>query len=316
MPAFGSPDAVGLDQSEWVQSRLFEGLLGLFERIAARQPTLIVFEDLHWADQATREAISFLVQSLRDVPLVLLGTYRSDELHRRHPLLPWLAGLDRGGRVERIELVRFDRAQLAAMLAAILGSAPRDDLVDAVFDRSDGNPFFAEELLAADRPGSHGPRLPPTLKEILLAHISTVDDPAATVLAVAAVAGRRVSHDLLAQVADLSDERLQDGLRAAVGGNLLVVEADATLERYAFRHALVQEVVYDELLPGERRKLHRAIAEALVGVAGEPAHDRSGSLGRARPPLGARPRRSPGVRRVAPIRRGGARLVRLRCRAP
>ena len=83
-------------------------------------------------------------------------------------------------------------------------------------------------------------------------------------LAVAAVAGRRVSHDLLAQVADLSDERLQDGLRAAVGGNLLVVEAGADTDRYAFRHALVQEVVYDELLPGERRKLHRAIAETLA----------------------------------------------------
>ena len=176
-----------------------------------------MFEDLHWADQATREAISFLVRTLRDVPIVLLGTYRSDELHRRHPLLPWLAGLDRGGRVERIELVRFDRAHLATLLAAILGSTPRDDLVNDVFDRSDGNPFFAEELLAADQKGAHGPRLPPTLKEILLAHISTVDDPAATVLGVAAVAGRRVSHDLLAQVADLSDGDLQDGLRAAIG---------------------------------------------------------------------------------------------------
>ena len=263
VPAFGSPEAIALDRSEWVQSRLFEGLLGLLERLAVRQPTLIAFEDLHWADQATREAISFLVQTLRDVPIMVLGTYRSDELHRRHPLLPWLAGLERGGRVERLELARFDRTQLAAILTAILGSPPGNDLIDDVFDRSDGNPFFAEELLAAGRPGSSGPRLPPTIKEILLAHISTVDDAASSVLAVAAVAGRRVGHDLLAQVADLPEDRLHDGLRSAVAGNLLVVERDGDADRYAFRHALVQEVVYDELLPGERRNLHRSIAAAI-----------------------------------------------------
>ncbi len=263
VPSFASTD-ITLAQSEWAQSRLFEGFLGLFSRLAAQSPTLIVLEDLHWADRGTREAIGFLIRSLHAVPIVLLGTYRSDELHRRHPLLPWLAELDRGGRVERLALARFDRAQLGALMAAILGSAPQERLVGDVFDRSDGNPFFAEELLAASRSGSGSPRLPPTLKEILLAHIATVEEPAATVLGVAAVAGRRVTHELLSQVADLPDERLQDGLRAAIAGNLLVVEADADTERYAFRHALVQEVVYDELLPGERRALHRAIAEALA----------------------------------------------------
>ena len=127
VPAFGSPETIALAQSEWVQSRLFEGLLGLFERLAEETPTLIVFEDLHWADQATREAISFLVQSLRDVPIVLLGTYRSDELHRRHPLLPWLAGLDRGGRAERIrtDTLRSDTARDAPRGDPRLGAARR-----------------------------------------------------------------------------------------------------------------------------------------------------------------------------------------------
>ncbi len=269
VPSFGSDATESLAQSEWVQSRLFEGLLGLFGRLAERTPTLVVVEDLHWSDPATREAISFLIRSLHDVPIVMLATYRSDELHRRHPLLPWLADLERDGRVERVTLTRLDRERLGTLIAAILGSTPPDRLVSEVFDRSDGNPFFAEELLAASRTGSGSPRLPPTLKEILLAHLATVEGPAATVLGAAAVVGRRVSHELLFQVVDLPEDRVHDGLRAAIGGNLLVVESDAEAERYAFRHALVQEAVYEELLPGERRTLHRAIAEALAaGPAG------------------------------------------------
>ena len=160
------------------------------------------------------------------------------------------------------------------MLMAILGAQPEPELVADVFSRSDGNPFFAEELLAASRQGRAGPRLPPTLREILLAHIAAVPETATAVLRVAAVAGRRVEHELLAEVAGLPEDELLDGLRAAVGGHLLVVEPGEGVERYAFRHALVQEVVYDELLPGERRNVHRAFAEALeartpVGGAAE-----------------------------------------------
>ena len=169
--------------------------------------------------------------------------------------------------MQRVELVRFDQPRLAALIAAILGVEPRSDLVTDVFDRSDGNPFFAEELLAARRPGTTGPRLPPTLREILLAHIASAPDSAQPVLGVAAVAGRRVEHDLLARVAGLPQDELLDGLRAAVGGNLLVIEAEDGVERYAFRHALVQEVAYDELMPGERRARHRAFAEALEALA-------------------------------------------------
>ena len=176
--------------------------------------------------------------------------------------------------MERIDLARLDRIQVASMLMAILGAQPEPELVADVFSRSDGNPFFAEELLAASRQGRAGPRLPPTLREILLAHIAAVPETATAVLRVAAVAGRRVEHELLAEVAGLPEDELLDGLRAAVGGHLLVVEPGEGVERYAFRHALVQEVVYDELLPGERRNVHRAFAEALeartpVGGAAE-----------------------------------------------
>ena len=273
VPAFGSLDEAS-SQSEPVQARLFEALFGLFQRLAERSPVLLIVEDLHWADSATRETIAYLVRALRDLPVLLIGTFRSDELHRRHALLPWLAELDRGGRVERIDLARLDRIQMATMLTAILGAQPEPELVADVYRRSDGNPFFAEELLAASRQGRAGPRLPPTLREILLAHVAAVPETATAVLRVAAVAGRRVEHELLAEVAGLPEDELLDGLRAAVGGHLLVVETGEGVERYAFRHALVQEVVYDDLLPGERRNLHRAFAEALeartsVGGAAE-----------------------------------------------
>jgi len=273
VPAFGSLEPTPL-QSEWVQSRLFEALFGLFERLAERSPVLLVIEDLHWADAATRETIAYLGRALRDVPFLFIGTFRSDELHRRHALLPWLAELDRGGRVERVDLSRLDQTQVATMLTAILGAQPDSELVAEVYGRSDGNPFFAEELLAASRHGRSGPRLPPTLREILLAHVAAVPETATSVLRVAAVAGRRVEHELLAEVAGLPEDEMLDGLRAAVSGHLLVVETGDGMERYAFRHALVQEVVYDDLLPGERRNLHRAFAEALdertpVGGAAE-----------------------------------------------
>jgi DNA-binding NarL/FixJ family response regulator len=262
VPAFGSVEPAPAP-TEWVQARLFEGLFGLLGRLGERSPVLLIVEDLHWADTATRQTIAYIVRSLRGVPFMFVGTFRSDELHRRHALLPWLAELDRGGRVERIDLARLDRGQVGTLLSAILGAPPEARLVDEVFRRSDGNPFFAEELLAASQQGTANPRLPPTLREILLAHIAGVPEAATAVLRVAAVAGRRVEHDLLAVVANLSEDELLDGLRAAVAGHLLVVETGDDAERYAFRHALVQEAVYDELLPGERRRLHRAFAEAL-----------------------------------------------------
>jgi DNA-binding CsgD family transcriptional regulator len=273
VPAFGSIDDAS-SQSDPVQARLFEALFGLFQRLAERSPVLLIIEDLHWADSATRETIAYLVRSLRDLPVLLIGTFRSDELHRRHALLPWLAELDRGGRVERIDLARLERIHVATLISAILGAQPEAELVANVYSRSDGNPFFAEELLAASRQGRAGPRLPPTLREILLAHVAAVPETATAVLRVAAVAGRRVEHELLAEVAGLPEDELLDGLRAAVGGHLLVVESGEGAEQYAFRHALVQEVVYDDLLPGERRNLHRAFAEALeartsVGGAAE-----------------------------------------------
>jgi len=260
-------------RNEWLQARLLEAILGLLQRLAATTPVLLVMEDLHWADPATRETIAFLARNLRSDRVLLALTFRSDELHRRHPLLPWLAELERSGQIERIDLERLGAVETGDLLAAILGEEPPRNLVDQIHRRSDGNPFFVEELLVAGQEAGRSRRLPPTLREILLARIAAVPDAAQAVIGVAAVAGRRVDHELLAAVAGQDESTLELSLRAAVGSQLLVTESDdGNEEVYAFRHALLQEAAYEDLLPGERRRLHRAFAEALaVRIPGDGA---------------------------------------------
>ncbi|HEY6707260.1 MAG TPA: AAA family ATPase [Actinomycetota bacterium] len=248
------------------QGRLFELFLGLLERLGEERPAVLVVEDLHWADRSTRDLLAFLVRNLRHGRLLLLLTYRSDELHRRHPLRPFLAELDRGRRVERLELARFGPAEVAAQLAGIQGAPVPAELAERIHARSGGNAFFVEELAAAATDGE----LPPSLRDTLLARIELLAEPAQRVLGVAAAAGARVDHDLLAEVADLPEPDLLSALREAVSAQVLLVDAgDGT---YGFRHALVKEAVYGELLPGERTRVHARFAGALAArdIAGDP----------------------------------------------
>src|SRR4029079_854538 len=161
---------------------------------------------------------------------------------------------------------RLDAGATHALLAAILEASPSPDLVEQIHRRSDGNPFFVEELLGAGT-DTEGGRLPPTLREVLLARIVALPEHAQTVIGVAAVAGGRVDHALLAHVAGLSGTDLLAVLRAAVGSQILVAAGsvrDGAAGDYEFRHALLQEAAYDDLLPGERQRLHRAFAEPLA----------------------------------------------------
>jgi DNA-binding CsgD family transcriptional regulator len=241
------------------QSRLFELLLGFLGRLGDQAPLVLAIEDLHWADRSTRDFLSFLIRNARDAPLLLVCTYRSDELHRRHPLRPFLAEEERRGPVERLELERLTKEELAALVSGILGASPDPELVQRLHERSEGNPFFAEELLAAATDAS-GP-LPPSVRDAFMVRVEALSADAQGVLRIAAVAGRRTSHRLIAEVATMPDPRLLEALREAVASNVLV-QRDET---YEFRHALLRESVYTDLLPGERTSLHLRMAEVLAG---------------------------------------------------
>ena len=242
------------------QGRLFELLLGVVERLAAKAPLLWVMEDLHWADRSTRDLVAFLAASLRSGRVLLVLTFRSDELHRLHPLRGLLAELARNRRVRRLELDRFSRAELAEQLAGLLGADPPARLVQDIYARSEGNPFFTEELVLAG--GGAGPAaLPPSLQEVLLTRMVRLGHRTQQLLGVAAAAGPGVTQPLLAAVTGMAEADLLDGLREAVDQQLLLPEPGG--EGYVFRHALVAEAVYGELLPGERVRLHTALAHAL-----------------------------------------------------
>jgi DNA-binding CsgD family transcriptional regulator/tetratricopeptide (TPR) repeat protein len=245
---------------EWARSRMYEAFLDLLRRLAVDGPVVLAIEDLHWADDSTRELLAFLVRNGQTERLLTLITFRSDELTRRHPLLFWLAEADRQPGVERVELRRLDRRDVARQLNSILGHSAGPGLIASVFDRSEGNPFFAEELIAA---GVEGRGLPPTLREVLQARLAHVSESTLRLLGVAAVVGRKVDHDLLAQLSEMDERELYEALEEAVGAQLLVVDESAVIERYEFRHALTAEAAAEAVLPNQRRRLHVTIAEHL-----------------------------------------------------
>ncbi|HEX8630571.1 MAG TPA: LuxR C-terminal-related transcriptional regulator, partial [Catenuloplanes sp.] len=187
------------------------------------------------------------------------GTYRTDELHRGHPLRPFLAELDRVRGVQRHELDRLDRDGTGQVLGHLLGFEPSAATVDIIFRRAQGNPFFVEELAATGGPTGCAD-IPDTLRDLVLARIDRLPEPTQRVLRIAAVGGTRIGHDLLAQVCGLPDAELEDALRAAVAAQLVVADPDGG---YEFRHALVREAVHDDLLPGEHARLHAGYAAAI-----------------------------------------------------
>ncbi|MFF7716948.1 AAA family ATPase [Streptomyces sp. NPDC007988] len=246
-------------------ARLFELTARLLERVAAERTVVLVLEDLHWADASTRHLLAYLLRTLRRGRLVVLATYRSDDIHRRHPLRPLLAELDRLRTVQRVEVPRFSRDEVARQMAGILAAEPAASLVDDIFERSDGNAFFVEELAVAAHEGC-ATGLTDSLRDLLLVRVEGLPEHTQRVVRIIAEGGSAVEHSLLAAVAGLGDDELDTALRAAVGANLLLATPEG--DGYRFRHSLVREAVSDDLLPGERSRLNRRYAEALEATPG------------------------------------------------
>ncbi|MEU5401830.1 AAA family ATPase [Streptomyces sp. NPDC005963] len=241
-------------------ARLFELTTRLLERLATDRTVVLVLEDLHWADTSTRNLLAYLFRTLRRGRLVVIATYRSDDVHRRHPLRPLLAELDRLRTVQRIGLTRFTRDEVHCQLAGILDSEPDPETVEQVYERSDGNAFFVEELARSIADNCAG-GLSSSLRDILLVRVEALPEDAQRIVRILAEGGSTVEYGLLCAVARLPEDDLIEALRAAVGANILLATADG--DGYRFRHSLAREAVSDDLLPGERSRLNRRYAEAL-----------------------------------------------------
>src|SRR3954469_15068605 len=252
-------------------ARLLELALGVIERLAEDRPLMFVIEDLHWADRSTLDLVALLVRALRAARVLVVVSFRTDELHRSHPLRPLVTGWERVRTVHRIELERFGRDDVERQLEAILGAPPAARLVDLVHERSEGNAFLVEEILGAVQSGADPDELPLSLRDVLLTRVERLSPSAQRLLRIAAAAGPSVSDRLLAAVAGLDDHELDDALRESLEHHVLV--ADGTAGGYVFRHALTRDAVYSDTLARERARIHAAYGEALSADPALPGRD-------------------------------------------
>ncbi|MFB4312405.1 AAA family ATPase [Actinomadura sp. GTD37] len=242
------------------QMRLFEHVLALVERLAEREPLVLVIEDAHWADGSTRDLLSFLFRNPPRGRVLPVVTFRPEEPDTR----PLFADLARLPHVTRVGLPPLTPSEVADQMRGILGAAGPALARDA-HARAGGNPLFVEALA-----GSPGGAVPGSLRDLLLGRVRRLPEESRAALRAASAGGDRTGHALLAAVTGLTDAGLSAALRLAVDRGLLVADGDG----YAFRHALIREAVHEDLLPGERAGLHRRYAESIErspGLSGAPA---------------------------------------------
>ena len=309
VPALGVSDVPALDSSR--SPRLFQAVSSLLQNLSFRRPLVVVIEDVHWADTSTRELLALLTRQQQG-DVVLLLTLRTDESPAPAGLTRYLAELVRRGD-HRVALQPLSREQQARQISDILGVPPHRQLLDEVYERAEGNPFFAEEVLALVQQGDEG--LPATVRDLLVARLEALSPATQQVLRTASVIGRTAPYRLLEAVVDVSGERLEEVLRTAVSAHVLRAEGDGL----TFRHALLQEAVAASLLPGEAARTHRRIAEALTkdpGLAGQGARV-AGRLARHWAEAGDQAQALVGVGGRGPggLRRAGLRRVAVPLRA-
>jgi predicted ATPase len=266
---------------EQEKQRLFAALAHLFLRQATQQSALLIVEDLHWSDQTSLDFLHFLARRCAASPLLVLLTYRSDDVHSN--LSHFLAQLDRERLAQEMALTPLTRTDVSAMLSAIFAlrrsaftvrPMTQDELLDALYALTEGNPFFVEELLkslieAGDivYEQGQGPRkereewhIPRSVQDAIELRTAQLSEDARQVLNLAAVAGRHFDFALLQELIYQDEARLMRLLKELIAAQLVIEES---AERFAFRHALTRQVVSAQLLVRERKTLHRTIAETL-----------------------------------------------------
>ncbi len=278
------PDSGALE-SEQARFRLFDGIASFLHNASRARPLALFLDDLHWADEPSLRLLEFVTREPRDFHLALLGAYRDVELSRAHPLALVLGRLAQEPRFRRIPLRRLREGDIARFMADITGRDVPDALVRAVFEMTEGNPFFICEtvrLLASDGSldgeGSSNPPsaiLPQGVREVIGRRLNRLCEECNRVLTLAAVLGRVFSVRVLQETAGISRDALLELLDEAV---LAQIVSDQTgeqghstrlsLGQYAFCHALIRETLYDELTGPQRVRLHREVSDVLESTYG------------------------------------------------
>jgi class 3 adenylate cyclase len=274
-------DAVGPTPTPRAADDLFASTWRLLARMVRPQAGLLVLEDLHWADAGTLKLLDYLAHEREGLPLLVVGTYRSDEMHRRHPLSLLIADLTRDRRFTGVELAPLTAPQAAEMLSAIFeGTEVSEDFARAVTERTDGNPFFLEELMKVmvergdvyrtaedwESRGLDNIEMPVSVRETLLARARTMDPASVRILEVAALDRVTLDVDVLQLAADVEPEQVDDAIREGLALQILEERRDGGHLAYSFRHALSREAFADELVGPDRRRAHLALARAIETV--------------------------------------------------
>ena len=257
---------------------LFSAAVAFFDEVARVQPLLLILEDLHWADQESLDFLRFLARQLKDRPILVIATYRSDELYRRHPLYTLLPVFVREAGAERLEIPRLDAEGSRALIASRYITDVEDAirLEQYIWVHAEGNPLFAMELLRSLEEGgilrrtgaawslgdTDRVRLPTLLLQVIESRLARLGDEALSLLRVAAIIGQEVPLDLWQQVTGANDDALVKSIERGQMSHLLDETVNGTAIR--FRHALVREALYESVISLRRRAWHRTVAEALA----------------------------------------------------
>jgi DNA-binding CsgD family transcriptional regulator len=255
------PNPLAMSDARGQFAAIREALCG----IAAAAPVIATIEDAHWADLATLDCLQFLSERIAAAPVLLLVTYRADELHRRHPLALTLGRIRPAPSIWRLGLAPLSDTEMQALQQDALAghSLLAAETLREIRSLAEGNPLFAEELLRhAAESGGSAPELPLTLRATVFERLAAIADDERDVLVHAAVFGRRFEAEILAAVMDRPLDAVGTALRRARDLQLIVEVRDGS-GGYAFRHALMREALYSELLDHEREPLHRRFAQRL-----------------------------------------------------
>jgi DNA-binding winged helix-turn-helix (wHTH) protein/tetratricopeptide (TPR) repeat protein len=268
LPALPAPTGVAGEQARF---RLFDALTGFLRRRAQQGPLVLLLDDLHWADEASLRALEFLAPGLRGAALLVVATFRDVEVRRDHPLSKLLGALARDPACERVALRGLEPTEVAALVGAVSGSAPSEELAHTVHEMTEGNPFFVFELARllgeegglAERPSALA--LPQSVRDAIGRRLDALSADTNELLRTAAVLGRAFDVALLSRVAGRRPEELLDRLGEALAAGVLV-EHEERVGQYAFAHALVRQTLYRELRAPQRVRLHQRAAEALAAA--------------------------------------------------